>query len=142
MNNWHIYFLIGTTNALLMILAAQSYRRYFSGEYAPPTPIMFMTRFKLWASTCRQAHLRAVPTCSSVIIWKCVALIQCFKVPNGCSTVWHRVRIFSGSRGSPAIDIPSVTIPTNLRLAVTAGTIKQTYISMGHRPFLLDTGLL
>src|SRR6188472_2010930 len=42
----------------------------------------------------------SVPTCWSVFIWKCVAPIQDFIVPKGCSTVWRRRRILAGVRSS------------------------------------------
>src|ERR1700675_4643639 len=44
----------------------------------------------------------SVPTCLSVFIWKCVDPIHDFIVPNGCSTVWRRRRVFAGFRSSLA----------------------------------------
>ena len=49
-----------------------------------PIPTIFSTRLKLYDSTCR---LISVPTPLSLVVRKCVAPIQNFSVPNGCSTV-------------------------------------------------------
>jgi hypothetical protein len=48
------------------------------------TPKICITRFKLYASTCR---LISVLTRGSVLVKKCVLPIQAFSVPKGCSTV-------------------------------------------------------
>ena len=48
------------------------------------TPKICMTRFRLYASTCR---LISVLTRGNVLVKKCVLPIQAFRVPKGCSTV-------------------------------------------------------
>ena len=48
------------------------------------TPKICITRFKLYASTCR---LISVLTRGNVLVKKCVLPIQAFSVPKGCSTV-------------------------------------------------------
>lgn len=47
-----------------------------------------MTRLRLYASTCK---LISVETFTSLRIWKWVEPIQCFSVPNTCSTVRRRI---------------------------------------------------
>ena len=79
------------------VLRSRSYALIASMR--PPTPRMLITLFMLYARTCSAI---SVPTCLSVFIWKCVDPIHDFIVPNGCSTVWRRRRIFTGFRSSLA----------------------------------------
>ena len=51
-----------------------------------------MTRLRLYASTCK---LISVETFRSLRVWKWVEPIQCYSVPNTCSTVRRRIVIAS-----------------------------------------------
>ena len=62
-------------------------------------PIIFSTRFILYASTCK---LISAPTFFKVFIWKCVEPIQYCIVPKGGSTVDLRIFIISGCCSSLA----------------------------------------
>src|SRR5262245_31626791 len=57
------------------------------------TPSIWISRFRLYASTCR---LSSVRTFGSVFVRKCVAPIHDLSVPNACSTVCRRSRPASG----------------------------------------------
>jgi len=71
-------------------------RTHVGGDYAfiaamsGWTPMMFMTRVRLYASTCRAI---SVATFGRRFIRKCVAPIRILSVPKGCSTVSRRWRI-------------------------------------------------
>src|SRR6266498_2502864 len=56
-------------------------------------PIMFITRVRLYASTCNAI---SVATFGRRFIRKCVAPILIFSVPKGCSTVSRRCRMACG----------------------------------------------
>src|SRR3984893_14140308 len=56
------------------------------------TPMMFMTRVRLYASTCMAI---SVATFGRRFIRKCVAPIRILSVPKGCSTVSRRTNILS-----------------------------------------------
>jgi YCII-related domain len=58
-------------------------------------PKIRITRFKLYASTCK---LISVLTLGNVFVKKCVAPIQALSVPKVCSTVCLRTRMASGVR--------------------------------------------
>ena len=53
-------------------------------------PIIFMTRFMLYARTCK---LISVLTFFNCLVRKWVAPIQALRVPKGCSTVWRRILV-------------------------------------------------
>src|ERR1700730_18102771 len=59
------------------------------------TPKIFITRFRLYASTCK---LISVLTRGNVLVRKCVAPIHALRVPKGCSTVCRRIRDARGVR--------------------------------------------
>ena len=83
-----------------------------SASIKGPVPMIFITRFRLYARTCR---LISALTLGSRRHKKCVVPIQALIVPNGCSAVRRRTCIASGLASSRLCILSSRSWPEGAR---------------------------